>query len=137
MADRLAALIAGDDLLSLASSADRCASLLALVAREQTGGRTHSSASRGATPMPAPPTPRRAPGRPRKLKSGPNGRTVTLLTTLSQHPGLPLGELAKVTYGSDDETTRNRTRSLLASLKKRKPPRVRNTGPGKWEVTQE
>lgn len=70
---------------------------------------------------------RRRQRRPRRL-------AAFQAAVLSEHPGLPLGDLAKATYGVDDETSRNRTRSLLASLKRRKPPRVRNTSTGKWEV---
>ncbi len=133
LVDRLVEVIEADDALSMAGADDLCAALLALLAKKQADQRPRAAAPKAPAPA-VPLMGRRKAGRPRKLKSGPNGRTTTLLATLGENPGMALGDLARATYGTDDETSRNRTRSLLASLKKRKPPRVRNTGTGKWEV---
>jgi hypothetical protein len=62
------------------------------------------------------------------------GRTDTLVATLKGAPGMPVADLAAKVYPDiDAESAKGRTRSLLTSLKKQ--GRVRNTNPGKWEVT--
>jgi hypothetical protein len=60
------------------------------------------------------------------------GRTDALVSMLKAKPGVSIGDMAEHVYGDLTEKSRNKTRSLLAALKKRNI--VRNTGTGQWEV---
>jgi hypothetical protein len=116
--------------------ADRRALLLDLLAEDESIGNAQRAPS-----VPAPREVRKARrGRPLKRRktngAGDDaGRTDTLLATLRPSPGMPVRDLAAKVYPDVDEASgRGRTRSLLTSLKKQ--GRVRNTGPGQWEVTE-
>ncbi|MBI3071422.1 MAG: hypothetical protein HYY84_04760 [Deltaproteobacteria bacterium] len=130
-------------LLARLASVDRCAVLSDLLVEEETPPTMPSVAAPAlATPL-APQSAKR--GRPPKPKvvtaeadsvDGPTGakmgRTDTLLAVLRTRPGMPIRELAAEVYGDDDKLNQNKTRSLLASLKKN--TKVKNSGVGHWEV---
>ena len=85
---------------------------------------------------PAGPTVRAAKrGRPRKAinGTGAKGPTHTLMATLGPEPGMPIRKLSTAVYGDDSQKNRNKTRSLLNSLKKQ--GKVDNPETGKWKVT--
>ncbi len=117
-------------LLDPLPAADRKAVLLDLIAE--------GSPSSAAPEVVGPP-PRAPVGRPRILHparptdgEAATGRTDLLLGVLMEKPRTGIGDLAMRVYGDSGESSRNRVRSLLASLKKQ--DRVRNVGTGEWEV---
>jgi O6-methylguanine-DNA--protein-cysteine methyltransferase len=57
-----------------------------------------------------------------------------LATVAALPPGRPMdyGEVAKAIYGEDNENTRKKLRSTLATLQVRE--RIKNTGRNRWEV---
>lgn len=130
LANRLYDLIFGDHELTCALEHDLVAAILILLAKMRCQGEPVANLAHAD-----PPKATGSAGRPRKADAPSGGRTAVLLETLRANPAMPLGDLAKAVYGGvDDEASRNRTRSLLAALKKRKPPQVRNVGAGQWEV---
>jgi hypothetical protein len=79
------------------------------------------------------PNARRRAGRPKGSATAEGDtRTSKLLEILKPGNKLSIGECAELVYGSNEELPRNRIRSLLAALKKRKL--VRHVGIGKWEA---
>lgn len=61
-------------------------------------------------------------------------KTEALVAALIETPRTPIADLARIVYGDGELLSQKRLRSLLAALKRAKPPRVRNVGSGKWEV---
>jgi hypothetical protein len=66
--------------------------------------------------------------------SDPN-RTQKLIAALKAHPKLPIPEMAKAVYGVNSDPSRNRVRSLLATLQSREI--VKRVGPGEWVLDKE
>jgi hypothetical protein len=119
--------------------ADRKAILLdlAMAPPAATGPATkHSAAPVAQAAVVAPRAAKR--GRPHKRRNGSAthgavaGRTDTLIATLSTRPGMPIVDLASTVYGDSSDTSRAKTRSLLAALKNQ--GRVRSVAAGQWEV---
>lgn len=110
-------------LLERLSASDRKAVLLDLIA---------DGDDRAEAPEPKPVAAGRPPKPAETMGVEAPGRTDTLLRLLTEQPGTSIGALATRVYGDAGESSRNKVRSLLASLKKRGI--VKNVGTGEWEV---
>jgi hypothetical protein len=92
-----------------------------------------------AAPVAAPPEPRaRTFHLPAKKPAGrpkaPTGLATTLLELVKQKPGAPIREHAEALYGDGGKHGQDKTRSLLAALKKQ--GLANNPESGKWEAVE-
>ena len=119
------------------SPADRRAVLLELLAEDQINEVSAAPVSNAAAPARVFTKYRKGKGRHpatqvRPTEGATTGKTDTLIAVLTEHPRLAIRDLSKRVYGDDAQDNQDRTRSLLAALKR--SGRAMNFGPGEWEV---
>jgi hypothetical protein len=141
MGDRGAAII--DEAFAAADAHDAIVAALKPLSRERARfliAQVLAEFSDRAPPKPAAePSPNgaahppRAKVAPRSRKPQQGSKTAAVYQYLKDHPGGPIPVMAEAIYGSRDEKSQDRARSLIAALKKR--GRVKNVGSGQWEVT--